>query len=211
MNDENPYRSPQTRITPEGASSDDVTERSEAIGEAVAWPWRWRDYVILPNECALPPRCVLCGAPTDHPLRPEKISWTNPVHRVVLGSGIAGLASKEGVLFYALCAEHDRRWDVKTWVYFGAGAAGVIQFLLGIYLTATLHTVWPLFLLLSAFFSVLLPVLLLSAVPGKLVVHRIENGVVWLRLPKSFYVNLPELPSVDGRTPIIPRFELTDG
>jgi len=211
MSDENPYRSSQTPMMPDGATSDEVADRSASNEEPLPWPWRWRDYVILPNECALPPRCVLCGKPTDHPLRPEKISWTNPVHTVVLGSGIAGLASKQGVLFYTLCAEHDRRWDIKTWVYFGAGAAGVIQFLLGICLTATLHTVWPLFLLLSAFFSVLLPVLLLSAAPGKLAVQRIENGVVWLRLPKAFYTHLPELPSVDGRTPIIPRFELTDG
>ncbi len=212
MNDENPYRSPQARMTRESAESrtDAVDVDVEVIGDADPWPWRWEDYVILPSECALPSLCVECGAPSDRPLRPEQVYWFNPLH-FILGPAFLIFGKKQGVVFYTLCEVHDRRSNLRAWLGWATFVGAITQFLLGLILVSALRSVWPVLLVVSAFFTLLLAIALLTLWHGVLRVQRIEKGVVWLKLPSAFYRHLQELPSADGSKPIIPRFELTDG
>lgn len=208
MNDNNPYASPLSAGRPVRSEADTIAV------EAVPPPWRWRDYVLLPSECALPELCVRCGAPSDRPLRSEKVKWFSPALFAFVPLTIPVMISgqKNGHVFYTLCAKHDGVRTARVRVAWVLGAVAVADFLLGMTLTMTLQTGWPVFLMIAAFFTLLLAVAIPAIMPGVLRVHRIDKGVVWLRLlPRQFYAHLPQLPSADGRNPIIPHFELTDG
>jgi hypothetical protein len=209
VNDQNPYASPRESGEPARDGNDAPVE---VVHDGSLWPWRWGNYVLLPSECALPERCVLCGAISDRPMRAERVSAeveASVMERVMISRMMLSLRQKHGLVFYTLCENHDRSKRNEVFLWVGIGLA-IVQFFAGLLLTAQLRAGWPLFLLLSGFFTALFSVFVHSSNRHHLSVARIENGIVWLNLPRAFYEHLPQLPSRDGRTPIIPPYELAD-
>lgn len=201
--DDNPYASPRTA----GNSSADADVNVEVVGENEPWPWRWKDSLLVPDAAALAPLCVKCGRPTDRPLQPHNVAWINPLMLFLIGL-LAVLSQQRGTLFIALCEEHEaRRKRFRTISWSLAGAA-VVQFIVGIGAADAFGSKWPLLLGITALVS-LFAAALVHAVGGRIVnIERMEKGVIWIKgLPRPFYEDLPQLPSKNGRQPLIPDFE----
>lgn len=207
MDQENPYASPQYLDAPVGVvPGDAVPVKADPLVN-----WRWGDYVLLPREGTLPRLCVRCGVPTDQPLRRNRVQWCNPwiLLTIVLGVWIclilALVLQKKGIVFFALCEKHARarrRWIAAAW---GIVILGIAQLVTFFAFAGAKGPDWADFMLLTGIGTIVIGTSFGMFGSRTLQVKRIDKRTIWLkRLPPGFYVHLAQLPSVNGRTPIIP-------
>lgn len=208
MEQENPYRAPLTggRIPTEAdLISVEVVE---------AYPqWRWLNYLLVPRDATLPPRCVKCGVATDSPLRRQKVYWYSPWLFLFLFLGAVGCLSliilvlilqKRGVVNFALCDHHARRRRLMITLAWFLSLGGIAMMILGIVFGDQPGDAIAFAFLLGL--VVLLVGLIVGIVGGRsLNVKYIDKHVIWLnKLPDVFYAHLPQLATADGRNPIGP-------
>jgi hypothetical protein len=212
MENENPYASPQY-----GGSSQNRTDGAitpELVDENPQPPWRWRDFILLPEGGVLPAYCVKCGAPTDRQQEPRKLRWFTPwLYLVILFNLLVFaicvlIGQRKLTVFFSLCEEHERRHRNMKMTSWALLVAAALQIVLAIYLIASLNEDWPTLLILSGLVTLLVGAII-GSIAGRLVpIERIEKKVVWLkRMPPIFYEGLPQLRSADWRKPIIPDFD----
>jgi hypothetical protein len=205
MENENPYASPRSSSARETPSLNDV--EVEMVREIVPWPWRWQSFLLIPDCGQLPELCAHCGRPTTRPLRPQRIQWCKTWIAILVPAMLI-IGQRKGVVFYTLCEDHDSRQKNFKRLLWGLGASAFVQFFLGVALIILLKQGWPVVLMLTGFFSLLGALVMNVFVTGPLSAEAIENGVIWLKnLPPKFYSDLPQLPSLNGRKPIIPDFD----
>lgn len=206
MNSENPYASPLAAGRPVRGDADAI-----AIEVVDAYPhWRWLDFLLVPREATLPPRCVKCGVPTDMPLRKQKVHWYNPwlCLTILLSLWIFVILvlvlQKKGVVHFALCEEHvrKRRWMIA--IAWATSLFGIAQMVIGGISLDVNNSAWG-FLLLTGVLSLLVGLIVGIRGARTLQVKYIDKHVIWLKkLPDVFYAHLPQLGSADGRNPIGP-------
>ncbi len=205
MDDPNPYASPQYAPTP-------VNGAGEVADDDPKANWRWENYLLLPREGTLPPRCVRCGEPTDLPLRKKSVQWYNPwlaltiLLSVPIFVILALVFQKKGVVYFTLCDAHARRRRRMIAAAWGIGFLGVAQ--MGVifsFIGRPSPPDWAILLIFTGIATMIAGAVVGSIGSRTIHVQRIDKHAIWLKkLPPTFYDHLPQLPTANGSKPLVP-------
>lgn len=211
--DENPYASPRTESYVEPSSNDEFE-----LAADVTLPARWGAYLVVPRDVVLPQRCVVCGVETDAERTLHRVFWFHPWLFVIAAITffvapfcLVGVIAasflffrKDGDVHCALCEKHapdNRIWKRIAWflaaMTFLVGVPGM-WFVKGWEAAVVL-------MILAGAVAFMVAFVIVYRGSRFVRVQSIGGNTMWLKnLPGEFLAQYPELPSQDGRTPILP-------
>jgi hypothetical protein len=120
---DNPYSAPKSFVGGGGMRTGATTGRV----------WREGDVLVMDRDAELPPRCVKCNRPESVRVL-RKLSWHSPWMYLLIFAGllvyaiVAVIVSKRAPVNIGVCAEHQKRRQLYSWIAWGSFAGSIFSF-----------------------------------------------------------------------------------